>query len=230
MTFVRRHASVLLCALVAYLPLFATHPGQVVADTKQYLYVDPGGVLSASQSLWDPDWALGSVTHQSIGYLWPMGPFFWLAETIGFPDWFAQRLWVGSLIFGAATGVLWLWRILGANRRGDLVAALAYALSPYALSYSTRSSVLLLAWAALPWLIGLGIKSTRIQTWRHPALLGLVAMSVGSVNASSLIFAGLGVILWFPFAIWVYREISFRVGMAVAGRIGDGQGKPAVVA
>lgn len=210
----------LLLGAVAYLPLLATRRGQVVADTKQYLYLDPGGVLTASQSLWDPDWALGTVTHQSIGYLWPMGPFFWTAEKIGLPDWVAQRLWIGSLILLAALGVLWLWKVMELKGNGDFVAALSYGLSPYALAYSTRISVLLLAWAALPWLIGLGIRSTRTRSWRHPALLGLVATSVGSVNASSLVFAGIGVILWFPFAIWVQREISFRDGVAAAGRIG----------
>ena len=221
-----------LLAAVSYLPLLLTRPGQVVADTKQYLILDPGGVLSASRSLWDPDWALGTVTHQSIGYLWPMGPFFWAGKTLGLPMWLVQRLWLGSILFAAGTGVVWLAGVLGApGRRGTAggrhqgipaltVSALAYTLTPYALSYSSRISVLLLAWAALPWLIGLGVRASRRGGWRDPALLGLVAMSVGSVNASSLFYAGLGVILWFPFAMWISREVPMRRGLAAMGRIG----------
>ena len=238
----RSAALVALLAGVSYLPLLLTRPGQVVADTKQYLILDPGGVLGASRSLWDPDWALGTVTHQSIGYLWPMGPFFWAGRSLGLPMWVVQRLWLGSLLFGAATGFLWLAGILGARTttlpagpgkgegtdpsdrvRADgpvLVGALFYALSPYALSYSSRISVLLLAWAALPWLVGLGVLASRRGGWRYPALLGLVAMSVGSVNASSLFYAGLGVILWFPFAVWVTGEMDLRRALATMTRIG----------
>ena len=40
-------------ALVSYLPLLLTRRGLVVADTKQYLYLDPGAAMSASSSLWD---------------------------------------------------------------------------------------------------------------------------------------------------------------------------------
>ncbi|NIR39193.1 MAG: DUF3367 domain-containing protein, partial [Actinobacteria bacterium] len=53
------------------------------------LYLDPGRLLSGASSLWDGDVALGTVTHQNIGYLWPMGPFYWVLEAVGSPDWLA---------------------------------------------------------------------------------------------------------------------------------------------
>ena len=45
--------------------------------------------------MWDPNIGLGTVTHQNIGYLWPMGPWYWSSSTLGVPDWVAQRLWLG---------------------------------------------------------------------------------------------------------------------------------------
>jgi hypothetical protein len=52
---------------VCYVPLLFTAPGQVGADTKTYLYEDPGRLLSRAASMWDPNVGLGTVTHQNIG-------------------------------------------------------------------------------------------------------------------------------------------------------------------
>ncbi|HVM64888.1 MAG TPA: alpha-(1-_3)-arabinofuranosyltransferase family protein, partial [Acidimicrobiales bacterium] len=48
----------------------------------------------------------------------------------------------------------------------------------------------------------------------------LVVALCGGVNATSLIFAGIAPVLWFPFAIWVYREVSARSAGATFVRIG----------
>ena len=40
-----------LLAVVAYVPLLLTHPGRVVADTKTYLYLDPGRLLARAVSI-----------------------------------------------------------------------------------------------------------------------------------------------------------------------------------
>ena len=164
-------------ALVSYVPLLLTRRGLVVADTKQYLFIDPGAAMSASSSLWDPDWALGTVTHQSIGYLWPMGPWFWFFETIGAPDWVAQRLWVGTILFAAGVGITFLGRTFGWSRGAALVGAFVYLLSPYPLAYATRISVLVLPWAALPWLVALGVRALRRGGWRDP--LAIVQVRFG---------------------------------------------------
>ena len=92
-------------ALLAYVPMLATKPGVVSDDTKTYLYLDPGKWLRTSASIWDPFVALGSVTHETIGYLFPMGPFYWFFSAGHIPTWIAQRLWLGSLLFAAAAGV-----------------------------------------------------------------------------------------------------------------------------
>ncbi|MDG1367254.1 MAG: alpha-(1-_3)-arabinofuranosyltransferase family protein [Acidimicrobiales bacterium] len=215
-----RWAGPAVLALVSYLPLLLSRRGLVVADTKQYLYLDPGAAMSASSSLWDPDWALGTVTHQSIGYLWPMGPWFWLFETIGTPDWIAQRLWIGSILLMAGLGMAFLGRTFGWSRSAALVAAFVYLLSPYPLTYATRISVLVLPWAALPWLVALGVRALRRGGWRDPLAIGLVGTTVGSVNAASLFYAGLAVVIWFPFAVVVFREATWKQAFGTACRLG----------
>ena len=102
------------------MPVLLTKPGKVVADTKTYLYLDPGRLLERAVSMWDPHIGMGTVTHQNIGYLFPMGPYYWVLHLVGVPAWVSQRLWLGSILFGAALGVLFLLRTLhvARSRRG----------------------------------------------------------------------------------------------------------------
>ena len=201
-----------LLAVVAYLPLLLTQPGTVGADTKTYLYLDPGRLMERAMWLWDPGVAFGTVTHQNIGYLWPMGPFYWLFDAIGLPDWVAQRLWLGSIIFAAGIGVRFMLKELRWRGAGVTVAAFAYALSPYLLPYASRISVILLPFAGLPWLIGMASKSLRLGGWRWPAAFALVTLTVGGVNATSLLLVMAGPLLWFVHATFVTREV--RIGRA----------------
>ncbi len=210
----------LLLGLLTFVPILGTRPGIVAADTKNYLYIDPGKLLSRAPSMWDPNVGLGTLTHQNIGYLFPMGPWYWLFERIGVPDWFAQRLWLSTILFAAGAGVLFLARTLGWRGAGPIVAALAYALGPYVLDYSVRISVILLPWAALPWLIGLTDRALRRGGWRHPALFALVVLGVGGVNATALVFAGLGPVLWIPFAVWGMGRAGIGRAIATTLKIG----------
>ncbi len=131
----------LLLALVAYVPLLLTRPGKVGADTKTYLYLDPGRLLSRAAYMWDPNIGLGTVTHQNIGYLWPMGPYYWLMDAVGVPDWVAQRLWLGSIMFLAGPrGAVACCGSCAGRRSGVTVASFAYALSPYLLRLRAPAS------------------------------------------------------------------------------------------
>ncbi|MDQ3106514.1 MAG: DUF3367 domain-containing protein, partial [Actinomycetota bacterium] len=210
----------LLLGLLTFVPILRTRPGIVAADTKNYLYIDPGKLLSRAPSMWDPNVGLGTLTHQNIGYLFPMGPWYWLFERVGAPDWFAQRLWLATILFAAGAGVLFLARTLGWRGAGPIVAALAYAFGPYVLDYSVRISVILLPWAALPWLIGLTDRALRRGGWRHPALFALVVLGVGGVNATALVFAGLGPVLWIPFAVWGLGRAGIGRAIATTLKIG----------
>ncbi|MFP3906674.1 MAG: alpha-(1-_3)-arabinofuranosyltransferase family protein, partial [Acidimicrobiales bacterium] len=182
-------------AVIAYLPFLLSSPGRVSADSKQALYVDPGRFLEGAAFMWDPSSGAGTVPHQHIGYLWPMGPWFWAFEQLGVPDWVAQRLWLGTLTFLAALGARWLLRQLGAGPLVAFAGALVYALSPYQLAFTARASVLLLPWVGLPWLLELTRRALRWGGWRHPALIALTVATVAGVNATSLALVAIGPIL-----------------------------------
>ncbi len=209
-----------LLAALAYVPVLAAHPGRVVADTKQYLYLDPGRVLERAWSMWDANIGLGTVTHQNIGYLFPMGPYYWTLDRLGVPDWVAQRLWLASILFAAGLGMLYLFRTLGLRGAGAPVGALVFMLSPYWLEYAARLSVLLLPWAGLPWMLALLIRALRRGGWRHAALFALLIQVIGSVNLTALVFAGLAPLLWIPYALFVERDVSVRRVFAVVAKIG----------
>ncbi len=221
-------------AAVAYIPLLLTAPGRVGADTKAYLYLDPVRWLSVSASMWDPDLAMGSVTHEYIGYLLPMGPYYALMHVLGVPTWVAQRLWTGSLLFLAGAGVLFLLRTLSPTTRrpgagsldmgtggglGAMVGALGYMLSPYVMQYEARESVLLLPWVGLPWMVGIIVRALRRGGWRYPALFALVVAMVGSTNAASLLFVGVAPVLW---VVWelVTGRVAWRRAVSTACKVG----------
>ena len=185
-----------LLAVAAYVPILLTSPGRVSADTKTYLTVDPSEVLGQAITMWDSSVGAGTVPHQNIGYLFPLGPFYWLMDAVGLPDWLTQRLLWGTLVFAAAYGAYRLLRWLGWAPVAAVVAAFAYGFSPYLLSYLARLSVILGPWAALPWMILLAAKAARTRSWRPAAQFALVVALVGSVNATALVLAGIGPILW----------------------------------
>ena len=133
---------VVLPALLAYVPMLLTKPGEIAADTKTYLYLDPTKLLRDAPFVWDSQIGLGTVTHQNIGYLWPMGPFYWVLDAIGLPDWVAQRLWIGTVLFAAGMGVRYLlhtldWgglatRAAEPGRRAGLLVATPYMIARWA--------------------------------------------------------------------------------------------------
>jgi len=205
--------------VLAFVPVLLAEPGRLSADTKVYLSVDPGRLLSSASSMWDPSVGAGTVPHQNIGYLFPLGPWYWLFDTIGAPDWIAQRLLWGLLVFTAAWGACRLGRLLGWSATMAAITGLAYGFSPYLLSYLARLSVILLPWAAMPWLIVLTIQLCRRPSWpRAAAFAGVIAL-IGSVNATSLVLAGLGPAVWLV-ADAATRRASLRSVIDATARIG----------
>jgi arabinofuranan 3-O-arabinosyltransferase len=215
-----RLASYLFVAAVCYVPMLLTKPGVVSDDTKTYLYLDPGRLVRSATSMWDPSVALGTVTHQNIGYLLPMGPFFWVLSVLQVPIWVAQRLWMGSILFAAAAGVLYLCRWLGVSGVGRIAAAVAYGLSPYVMQYAGRISVILLPFSGLPWMVAFMVLAARRGGWRYPALFAVVVTLVSGINASSIVYVIVAPLLWLPYAVLVQRELTARRAAAVLCKIG----------
>ncbi len=203
------------------------------ADTKLYLYLDPGGLLSRASSTFEVEQFAGWVPHQQIAYLWPTGPWFWLLDTVGLPDWVAHRLWIATVMFAAGAGVRWAARILGLGAGAALAAALVYQLSPFILAYVSRTSLLLLPWAALGWIVGLTIRAgvasasplagsgwrERLGRWRDPAAIALVVATIGAVNATAVVLIVPAPVLWLVHAAW-QRSLTWRQATAAALRIG----------
>ena len=93
----RSAAGITAFALLVYVPIMLTAPGQVAADTKSYPYLDPDRFIGRISSLRDPNIGMGTVTHQNLGYLFPPGPFYWLTHgLLGVPAWVAEQLWLDA--------------------------------------------------------------------------------------------------------------------------------------
>ena len=210
----------LLLALLAFVPLVSADAGVVSSDTKAYLYLDPTRFLSQVTSMWLPTVALGTTSHQYIGYLFPMGPYYALTSVLGVPVWVAQRLWLGGILFAAGAGVLFCCKAFALRGPGRTVAALAFMLSPYLLQYSGRISVILLPWAGLPWLVGLAVLALRRGGWRMPALFALVVAAVSGINATAIVYVVLAPCLWLVWAVAVGREATWRQAAAVLAKMG----------
>jgi hypothetical protein len=206
-------------AVIAFVPMLAAQPGAVTDDTKTYLYLDPGRYVRQAVSLWDPHVGLGTVTHENIGYLLPMGPFYWVMAELHVPLWVAQRLWMGCLLYAAGAGALYLCRVLGLSGPGRYVTSLAFMFTPYVLQYSGRISVILMPWAGLPWMLAFVILALRRGGWRFPALFALVVALVSGINASSILYVGIAPALWLPYAVLVARESTWRKAWGVAWKV-----------
>ncbi|HWI70593.1 MAG TPA: alpha-(1-_3)-arabinofuranosyltransferase family protein, partial [Baekduia sp.] len=204
----RRRAVVLGLVALSYVLALVQRPGQVVADTKVHLYLDPARFLRDVLSLWSSSPDLGHVwASQYGGYAWPMAPWFALGDAVGMPTWIVHRLWLGTIFALAAWGVVRLLDVLMTRERGvvHLVAGALYVVNPYVTVYADRASVTLLAYAALPWLLLATHQALRDpRGWRWPAVFALVlATAGGGVNAATTAWVLLG-----PLLLVVY-ELAF---------------------
>ena len=204
--------------LVAYVLAFAQRPGLATADTKINLHVDPGRFLSDAASVWTSTGQLGGVqTGQQAGYLFPMGPFFALGHLIGLSDWVIQRLWLGSVLALAAWGAVRLLDALVQEPRGvaHLVAGLVILLNPFVVTYANRTTVTLLAYAVLPWLLLAVHRGLRDPGgWRWPAAVALLVTAAGGgVNGAVVAWMLLG-----PALLLVYEVVYCGVA------VGDARG------
>jgi arabinofuranan 3-O-arabinosyltransferase len=175
-------ASLVLTALT-----LVSQPGRIVGDTKGDLVLDPGGFLARSLHLWDPAGSFGQVQNQAYGYLFPMGPFFWIGHTAGVPAWIVQRLWWALLLVVAFLGFV---KLCGAMRLGSpaarILGGFAFALSPRIITLIGPSSIEVWPSAVAPWvLVPLVIGLRRGNPVFHAALSAIAVASVGGVNAAA---------------------------------------------
>ena len=165
-------------AAIAFALALIQRPGEATSDTKIGLHVDPVGFLGDVAVAWSPTEDLGHVQGgQYGGYLFPMGPFFALGHRAGLEPWLVHRLWLGLVLALAAWGIVRLMDALAGRPRGaaHLVAGLLFLANPYVAVFAARTSVTLLGYAALPWLllcVHRGLRAPR--SWWWPAAFALL--------------------------------------------------------
>jgi arabinofuranan 3-O-arabinosyltransferase len=174
-------------------------PGRTAFDTKLDLTEAPGAFLSRSLHLWNPQAGFGELQNQAYGYLFPMGPFFWVGHQLAVPAWLTQGVWTALLLSTALLGIRALLSRLEVGTPGTrLLAAAAYALAPRMLTVLGPISAEALPVALLPWAILplLGALDGRRSARRAAALSGVAILLMGGVNAS-LVLAVLPIpVLW----------------------------------
>ena len=208
--------------LLSFAIAFLQRPGETTADTKIDLHVEPVRFLGEVASVWSSSGGLGQVqAGQYSGYLWPMGPFFALGDAVGLPDWVVHRLWLALLLTAAAWGVVKLLDTLLERPQpvALAVAGAAYIVNPYVATFTQATSVTLLGYAALPWLmlaVHRGLR--RPRAWWWPALFALVFSSTGGgVNAAVTGWLLLGPLILLLYE-WLGGAVDRGSAWAVAWR------------
>jgi arabinofuranan 3-O-arabinosyltransferase len=187
---VQRRATALSLAVLTVLA-FLQKPGQVTFDTKLDLVVDPAGFLDRATHLWNPQATSGELQNQAYGYLFPMGPFFAVAQAIGLPMWIAQRIWCALLLAAGYLGLLLLARAMRIGSEPTRqVAALAYALAPRMLTEVGSLSAEMLPAVLLPWVLLPLVAADRVGSPRRAAgLSALAVLAMGGVNGAMVLMA-----------------------------------------
>ncbi|TDC82787.1 DUF3367 domain-containing protein [Actinomadura sp. 7K507] len=207
----RERLRVVACCLALTALAFSTRPGEILADTKIDMAVNPLGFLGRALHLWDPE-QFGQLQNQAVGYLFPMGPFFALGDLAGMPAWITQRFWTSLLLCLAFLGTWKLAGRLGIGGPGTrLFAAMAYALAPSGLATLGQISseympVAMLPWIVLPLVTAASGEGGRL---RAAARSGLAIACCGGINATAT-----AAVLVVPFLYLVTRPRgSFRLRM-----------------
>src|SRR5829696_4290993 len=209
--------------LLSFALAFLQRPGWATSDTKIDLHVDPVAFLGQVASVWTNTIDLGAVHGaQYSGYLWPMGPVFALLHSIGLAPWVAHRIWLGLIFALSAWGVLRLLDALVGRPRSiaHVVATAFYVLNPYTVIFSGRTSIVLLGYAALPWLLLIvyhGVRAAAGRGWRGwwwAAAFALILTSIGGgING-----AVVGWMLVGPLVLLFYEPLVGAVTWRDSGR------------
>ena len=207
----KRGAIPLVLAAGSLVLALAQDPGAASSDTKIDLHVDPVRFLGEVAAPWNDSLGLGGVwSGQYSGYLWPMGPFFALGDLAG-----PVALAGPAPVAGRPAGARGVGhgaarrRAATARDRGvaHLIAGAAVVLNPYVVVFANRTSITLLAYAALPWLLIATRRGLRSPPglWWPAAFALLVASAGGGINAASLAWILVGPALLVLYELAVLR-------------------------
>jgi arabinofuranan 3-O-arabinosyltransferase len=216
-TVVRRARMAAVCAGLTALCVVQSS-GKVVADTKVDLVVDPLRFLDRALSLWDPSVSFGQANDQTVGYLWPMGPFFLVGHLSHLPEWLVQRLWWGLLLSVAFTGLVTLARKMNiGTQTSQIIAGAAFALCPRILSEIGSNSVEAWPTAVAPWVLVPLIPLAQGARLRRPIALSALAVAcAGGVNATAILATVPLPLIWLATLHPVRRRVKALIAWFVA--------------
>ncbi|GAA3829988.1 alpha-(1-_3)-arabinofuranosyltransferase [Sphaerisporangium flaviroseum] len=183
----RRRLRLLASCLLLGAIAFNTSPGEVIAETKLDMAVNPIGFLERAAHLWD-DAFFGHLQNQAYGYLFPMGPFYALFNWLDMPPWNIQRLWMTLVLCAAFLGTERIARALGIGTPNTrILGGLVYALAPHALALIGVNSSEFQPSAVLPWILLPLVRGTQesISPRRAAALSALAFLFAGGINAAA---------------------------------------------
>jgi arabinofuranan 3-O-arabinosyltransferase len=197
-------------SLLVVVVTIAHDAGKILPETKLDLVVDPGRFLARATFFWDASADFGRIQNQAVGYLWPMGPFYYLGHAAGIPGWLTQRLWISLLVVLALWGMHAVLRNLQVGTPASrVVGAATYALAPSFLATMIYQSAAQIPVTALPWIMAPLLKTRedgtvpRSAVWRS----ALAVACIGAVNGAAAIIVLAVPVLWFatrrrPFSHW----------------------------
>ena len=208
-------------AAAALILTFAQSPGQISPDTKLDLTANPLRFLARAFNLWNSELPFGQAQNQAYGYLFPHGTFFLIGDVLGLPGWMTQRLWWALLLTVGFWGLLRVAEALGiGSPTSRIIAAVAFALSPRALTtlgaISSETLPMMLApWVLLPVILALrGDRAVRVMAARSALAIALM----GAVNAVATLTGCLAAVIWLachrPNRVW-WRFTAWWLACAV---------------
>ncbi|VEG46587.1 F5/8 type C domain-containing protein [Mycolicibacterium flavescens] len=222
-----------MAAAAALVLTFAQSPGQISPDTKLDLTANPLRFLARAFNLWNSELPFGQAQNQAYGYLFPHGTFFLIGDIVGLPGWVTQRLWWALLLVVGFWGVLRVAEALGVGSpTSRVIAAVAYALSPRALTtigaISSETLPMMLApWVLLPVILVLkGGSGGAGETGGDPRVRALAMRSavaialMGAVNAVATLTGCLCAAIWLlchrPTKLWWRFTAWWALGITLA--------------
>ena len=160
-------------------------PGRTTYDTRLEITERPASFLASAFSLWQPNVNFGEVQNQANGYLFPQGPFFWLADLAHVAPWVTQRLWSALVVIAACEGMRRVARALDLPPSAAFLGGLVFALSPRLVGTSGVLTGEALPGALAPWALLPMLLVTRGRLAARPAVVlsAAAVVAMGGVNA-----------------------------------------------
>jgi hypothetical protein len=157
----RTAAEISVILLVALLPVLR-FGGWIVDDTDIGLTRDPGHLLGLMSPIWNEN-GLGYDQTKAQAFLFPVNVTFVLLRALHIPADYVDQVWMSILLLVAGLGMRWFIRAWLGRQSSTVavVAALGYMFSTFVIVIISDTSMFLVAYALLPWSMGIAYLTVR---------------------------------------------------------------------